>query len=182
MFHEARTPEGWPEPTPVGQVQVKEYPACRVAVVEADQARQGDQDSMFMTLFKHIKANDIKMTAPVQMTYAPDAGSEASEDEARPVAMAFLYFSQTQGTPGVDGAVEVRDVPARRVVSLGVRGDYTSKHLKQAVAQLRAYLDEHADQYTPTGPPRYLGYNSPFVPWFLKYGEVQIPIDVNQSP
>ena len=26
------------------------------------------------------------------------------------------------------------------------------------------------------GPPRYLAYNSPFVPGFLKFGEVQLPV------
>ena len=26
------------------------------------------------------------------------------------------------------------------------------------------------------GPPRYLAHNSPFVPGFLKFGEVQLPV------
>lgn len=40
---------------------------------------------------------------------------------------------------------------------------------------LRQWLDQN-QQWDGSGEARYLGYNSPFVPSFLRYGEVQIPI------
>lgn len=39
----------------------------------------------------------------------------------------------------------------------------------------RAWLTEHPE-WTAAGPPRSLAYNSPFVPGFVKYSEVQIPV------
>jgi len=44
------------------------------------------------------------------------------------------------------------------------------------MAKLRLWLDENRDRYEACGRPRFLAYNSPFVPWFLKLGEVQVPV------
>ena len=68
-INEANLPRGFPTPGPVGTVTVKNYPAYRAAVVREDngQGEQAQQNSMFSVLFKHIKKNDIPMTAPVEM-------------------------------------------------------------------------------------------------------------------
>ena len=55
------------------------------------------------------------------------------------------------------------------------------------VTQVQTYLDTLETwlaghpEWTAAGPPRMLGYNSPFVPWFLKYAEVQLPV-VRSAP
>jgi len=185
LIREAPLPDGFPEPAPVGKVVLKDYPAYRLArTTMADL----DQDGAFMTLFRHIEANDIKMTAPVEMTYeAAKAGEKGvAKDDAgkkpRPRSMAFLYQGTDIGKPGKpddDGKVEVVDVPAMTVLSIAVRGAYSEAQMETGLQKLQAWLAEHPE-YEIAGPPRMLGYNSPFVPAFLRYGEVQLP--VKQKP
>jgi hypothetical protein len=125
---------------------------------------------MFSPLFNHIKRQDIAMTAPVAMTYEGE----------KQASMAFLYRNTEQGSTGSDDAdsrVEVRDVPPQWMASLGVRGSYTQARFDEAVDTLNAWLAEHGDQWRPVGEPRYLGYNSPFIFGFLRYGEVQRPVE-----
>ncbi|HSI35324.1 MAG TPA: heme-binding protein [Tepidisphaeraceae bacterium] len=173
VFDEALLPKNFPPPGPVGEVIVKHYPAYRAARVAAKPGAAPGQDGMFMTLFRHIQSNDIPMTAPVEMTYDP----AATADVKRPAAMAFLYQSTDVGAAGPAGdKVDVVDVPPAAVVSVGVRGSYRGAAFANGLAQLRAYLAAHPADLEPAGPPRYLGYNSPIVPPFAQYGEVQIPV------
>lgn len=173
IINEAPLPEGWPTLTPVGAVEVKAYPVTRAAVVEAP-AGDAAMNPMFNQLFNHIKTNDIPMTAPVDMGYQPiDADADATPAMT---SMAFLYRDPQVGQLDDDGKVIVRDLPAQTFASLGVRGDYTDARFADALAQLEAWLADHP-QYTAAGPPRTLGYNSPFVPAFFRYGEVQIPVE-----
>jgi hypothetical protein len=164
---EARLPDGFPPPGVVGQVVVKQYPACRVVRVKAG---NGGADGMFGSLFNHISSNKIPMTSPVVLTWT--GGNPPRES-----SMAFVYGSPKTGRPGPDGDVEVVDVPAVTVISVGVRGDYDAAHFDSGMKQLQDFLAGHAGQYSIQGPPRYLAYNSPFVPWFAKFGEVQIPVE-----
>ncbi|MCX5662873.1 MAG: heme-binding protein [Planctomycetota bacterium] len=183
MFHEAKMPPGFPEPGPVGSVVVKRYPAyrhARITRLARPEDAQGSQDSMFMGLFRHIKSNKIAMTSPVEMEYAEaDAGATAAKDDRGPrlESMAFMYGDQAIGQPGVQGEIEVEDVPPMQVLSLAVRGSYESKAYAKALDQLHAWLAANPGKCRVVGQPRYLGYNSPFVPWFLRLGEVQIPVE-----
>ena len=166
-INEAPLPEGWPELTPVDEIQVKQYPVYRAAVI--DDKTDGTQSGMFRPLFNHIKREDIAMTAPVEMTYNGDKQS----------SMAFLYRNPEMGTPGSDAddqRVQVKDIEQQTAVSIGVRGSYTKEHFDEAVSKLNAWLDDNKDQWQADGEPRYFGYNSPFVFGFLRYGEVQIPV------
>lgn len=173
MIHEAALPEGFPPPGPVGEVVVKRYPACREAVVESAAVASGGSDSMFYTLFRHIKKNDIAMTAPVKMQYGELSPTSAA---TRPVAMAFLYRQPGWGHIGTEGMVKVIDAPPVTVISVGIRGTDSDGHLKEGMAKLNGWLASHPGRYAVTGPPRLMGYNSPFVPWFLRFGELQLPI------
>ncbi len=173
-------PAGFPPPGPVGQVIVKHYPACREARVDADAVTQSaGTDGMFMSLFHHIQSNNIPMTAPVEITWSPPGTTQP----ATPVAMAFIYKTPDTGTPTTasaetTGGVRVIDIPAQTVLSIGIRGGYEKDNFEAALGQLDQYLKSRASAYTRAGPPRYLGYNSPFVPPFMRFGEVQIPVTV----
>lgn len=170
MFSEAPLPRGYPKPGPVGVVIVKDYPAARAATVRSYDLNGADSNRMFMPLFNHIKKNDIAMTAPVVMGYEDDTA------QSRPASMAFLYQDSSIGTLGADGQVMVSEMPAMTVVSIGVRGDYNQAQFENAIKQLESWLKSKGAEYEASGSPRYLGYNSPFVPRLLRYGEVQIPI------
>ncbi len=172
MIGEAALPAGYPEPGPVGEVMIKTYPASRVAMVQASEMGGASANGMFRPLFNHISNQKIAMTSPVLMGYDnPDR-----QMESRPVSMAFVYKDMQVGHTGPDGNVRVVDVPALTVVSVGVRGSYNEDHFQKGLEQLRAWLAQQGGKYEASGPPRYLAYNSPFVPWFLKYGEVQVPL------
>jgi hypothetical protein len=160
---EAPLPEGFPDYAPVGKVVIKEYPAYRMA--------KADGGNSFWTLFRHIKANDIAMTAPVEMRYG-----DAQADRPSAQTMAFLYRSTEQGKLGRQGRVAVVDVPPMTVVSIGVRGARTQSSVMQSRERLQSWLDENKDQYEVAGELRVLGYNSPFVPRGKNFFEVEIPV------
>jgi hypothetical protein len=164
---EAPLPEGFPEPTPVGEIQLRQYPAYRLARTEM----AGAGTSAFFTLFTHIKKKDIEMTAPVELTYTPE-----DTDSLQARTMAFLYRSTRQGEIGKDEKVEVVEIPAMMALSFGLRGDVSRARLAAAKAHLDAWLEDHAEEYEASGLLRVMGYNSPFVAADRRFTEVQIPV------
>jgi len=186
LFREAPLPEGFPPAGPVGQVVLKSYPSYRLARVRTDNTGEGDPNDMFRPLFQHIQRNDIAMTAPVEIEYAATLTDEAAsatpdQHEPRATAMAFLYVESALGKAGPDPAdprVVVADQPPITVLSVGVRGGYTERNLSRGLRQIKAWLKQNPDRFKVTGSPRYLAYNSPFVPGFLKFGEVQVPVEM----
>jgi hypothetical protein len=90
--------------------------------------------------------------------------------------MSFLYEKPDQGDAGKQGAVEVSDVPAMTVVSIGCRGNQTTAAIAEAREKLMKFLDDKKDEHTVAGPLRVMGYNSPFVPRDKNFFEVQIPV------
>ena len=166
FMSEAQRPVGWPEITPVGKVELKDRPAFRVAVAESSKS-PGGEGRLFGTLFRHIQARDIPMTAPVTMTRSSGGQMES---------MGFLYENLEVGSVGTAGDTEVQDRPSATVVSTGLRGGYSKSSYANGLALLQKYLQER-DHLQPIGEPMYMGYNSPFVPGFLKYAELQIEVD-----
>jgi hypothetical protein len=162
-LREAELPVGFPAPTPVLEIELKQYPAYRMA-----SAPSGGMGGGFWTLFRHIESHEIAMTAPVEMTY----GEGAAPREER---MAFLYGSMEIGATGRDGQVEVIDVEPARVVSLGCRGRMTRERIAQAQAELERWV-ESSGTWEAAGPLRSMGYNSPMVPAARSYFEVQLPV------
>ena len=163
---EAQRPEGWPKITPVGEVELKERPAFRLAVAEASSG-SGGEGRLFGTLFRHIQDRDIPMTAPVTMTRSPQGQMES---------MGFLYENLEVGSVGDAGGAEVQDRPSATVVSTGLRGGYSASSYAKGLARLQSFLEERT-ALEPMGEPIYMGYNSPFVPGFLKYAELQIEVE-----
>ena len=166
---EAPLPQGFPQPAASADIVVKQYPAARMAVARRD---SDSQDGMFMRLFRHIDERKIPMTAPVTLAYGDDDATAQRPQQA----MGFYYPRPDTGQAGSAGSVAVVDVPPVTVVSTAVAGAYTEDRFRRAIARLRRWLDGHRGQYVAAGPPRVLAYNSPLVPWFLKYSEVQIPV------
>ena len=168
---ESPLPEGWPAPSLPGLIRIKSYPPGRAAWSEG----QSSQNGRFMGLLKHINAEQIAMTAPVMMDYPSEAAldPETMTDSA---AMAFLYRHDAQGQVGRYGEIDVRNEPPVQVVSVGVKGMYSTGRFRRAMTHLDGWLAEHPE-WRIAGRPRVLAYNSPFVlPW-KKYAEVQIPVE-----
>jgi hypothetical protein len=177
LIREAALPRDFPPPGPIGVVIVKSYPAYRAARVRASDLPGGGQDDMFMSLFRHIQKEDIAMTAPVEMGFAAgDSGPTSRPVPHPPESMAFLYADPSVGKTEKDGNIAVVDLPAMTVLSVGVRGSYDRARFEEGMEKIDAWIAAHPGEYGVAGPPRFLGYNSPFVPWFMRYGEVQLPV------
>lgn len=157
---EANLPEGFPAPTPVGEIELKRYPHYRIA-----RAGSGGNGA-FWQLFMHIQKHEIPMTAPVEMTY-DTAGDE--------VDMAFMYEHAAQGSTGPDGGVQVIDVEPMLVASIGCRGWSSDAAVEQALARLTAWISDQGELEV-AGPTRRFGYNGPSVRGDRRYFEVQIPV------
>lgn len=156
---EAELPEGFPTYTPVGVIEVKEYPAYRMAVA-----------GKFWTLFRHIQSNDISMTAPVEMKYASNSSGKLSQQ-----SMAFLYGNAEIGELGKNGEVNVVDVQPLTVVSIGVRGRRSQATVERAHQYLMRWIKANSD-LEASGSPRVMGYNSPMVRQADSFFEVQVPV------
>jgi hypothetical protein len=159
-FIEAALPAGFPDPGPVGEVIIKEYPKYRAARAEGGNS--------FWTLFNHIKKNKIAMTAPVETTVTEQDGRLKTSD------MAFLYATPALGRAGRDGNVEVLDLEPIRVLSYGIRGPMTSAKTRQAKQAIEAQLSRQG--LKRNGEWRLLGYNSPMVPAERRFWELQLPV------
>jgi hypothetical protein len=169
---EAPVPVGWPAPTTVNELMVLDYPAYRLA--RAPMSGQMRTNNTFWKLFRHIESNQIPMTAPVETTYTGGKGQE------EPQWMAFLYQSTQQGSLGKDGEVEIVDLPAARVLSIGRRGAMSERAMKSSRDEMDAWLAAHP-QWEVCGPMRSMGWNSPMVPDARRYWEIQLPIRIKAT-
>lgn len=165
---EAKLPKGFPQPTPVGEIEIKKFPSYRMARTKAGSGRNG----AFMKLFFHIQRNNIKMTAPVEMTY-----EKGPKQRNREKQMAFLYQNRELGSLGKSGAIEVTDFAPMTAVSIGIRGNMSPDRVAEAQNLLEQWLKQNAKSYRAAGPLRVMGYNSPMVPSSRRYNEVQIPVE-----
>ena len=178
---DAPLPEGFPDPTAPGVVEVKQYPAYRSAKVEGEGMSLDSGDFLFWPLFRHISRKDIAMTAPVINTY-DDPKMLSGEDARGKVAMEFLYRRPDQGETGADGnLVDVQDHPAAQFVCLGYRGRMSEETIRKGYDKLQTWLSEHEDEWKTSGPPRRLGYNGPMTPEAERNWEIQIPIEPADS-
>ena len=174
---DAPLPEGWPDATEPGQIEVKAYPAYRSAVARAKGASLGADNILFFSLFNHIQNHEIAMTAPVVNTYKTPALVE-DKDGRGEMTMEFLYRTPTQGEAGPGSlAVQVEDHPGATFVCLGLQGAMTDERLREGVKTLRDWLAKRKDAWTEAGPPRRLGYHGPMTPEARRRWEVQIPIE-----
>ena len=143
----APLPEGFPAPGPIGEVIIKTYPACRIAMTKRIAGTSGS-GALFMPLFRHIESNHIAMSSPVVMTYNKDtSGNEAM------ASMAFIYGKPTIGQDGVEGKVTVENQPPMLVASIGVRGQYTARRFERAEKKVVQWLAAHASNIRRTATP-----------------------------
>jgi hypothetical protein len=158
---EAPLPEGWPKPGPYNQVVEKKLPAYRAAFASPRVLK-----SEFWTLFGHIKKHDIPMTAPVEM------GMDVEGAKMDRGSMAFLYQNQQVGKTGKDGEdVEVRDVPAAKVLTYAWMGPDSRANLTRARESLEVVLKERGIE---AADYRLLGYNGPRTPRAKSTWELQV--------
>jgi hypothetical protein len=171
---ESPLPDGYPEPTPFGAIDIKEYPSVRRAELTSKDDSGNGMVAGFFPLFNHIKKRDIAMTAPVEMDY-PGLYKDFMKDEPSEegsTTMSFLYRSSKQGPVGEDGKIVVRDAAPVKVLSIGAKGAFDAAAEFDA---LRTWL-KGQEEWEVAGDPRMFVYNGPFIDPEWRWSEVQVPI------
>ncbi len=173
----APLPEGFPSPTANGEIEVKRYPAYRAATVRRTGELSQAANRAFSPLFRHISANDVSMTAPVEIRYplsTLEAKQGASPDDGE-AYVSFLYRTTDIYPEQVAQGIQVEDMAPMTVVSLGYRGGYSFQSYEQGLQRLKVWLGKR-QEYQVVSPPRRLFYDGPYIPDPLKRSEIQIPI------
>lgn len=177
----APLPEGFPSPSPEGQIEVKQYPAYRAATVQMTGNLEYAPSRGFTPLFRHISSNDISMTAPVETRYPVTTLERGASPEGE-AAVSFLYRSLDIVPQDIAPGIQIEDMPAMTVVSIGTRGRYSLATYQASIEQLQAWLAAHPE-YAVAGQPRRFFYDGPFLPDALKRSDVQIPVQpVERAP
>jgi hypothetical protein len=166
-------PVGYPRPTPPGAIEVKTYPAARLAEVTGSGDPDSGMNGAFWPLFNHIKSKDIAMTSPVEMNYTGMDGEAAKQPTSW--SMAFLYRSPDMNKTGPDGKVTVRDVAPITVLSIGLKGDYSMELVERGREALRDFLAANP-RWRIAGDWRALYYNGPAILFWNKWAEIQVPV------
>jgi effector-binding domain-containing protein len=174
----APLPDGFPQPTTAGKIEVKQYPAYRSGTYTYKGKLSQAANESFEPLFKHISSNGISMTAPVEARYPGLTLKElprGKPDEVGQAEVSFLYRNEDVRPKQIAEGIKVETHPSMTVVSIGISGPYTYASYQENLARLRNWLVKHPN-YVVAGLPRRFFYDSPFTPDVIKRSEVQIPI------
>ena len=149
--------------TPVGEIEIKEIPQCRVIETGYEGFYFDHSDTLFGNLFKYISDNEIQMTVPV----------EANMDPAK---MRFFISPSDKRDFKDTYKVKIRTMPPRTIASYGVRGSYSEKNVTYAMNTLDNWLKAQTS-IRVTGKPYAVFWDGPFTLWFLKKFEIHIPVE-----
>lgn len=150
-----------------GAIEIRQYPALRVAEIKRSGNRGGAVRNAFNPLASYIFANKregekISMTAPVTQ-------QKTGGDWTVQFIMPSKY--SLSDLPKPDNAeVRLREIPAKKRVAIQFSGKQTDELLATKEKELRAWLKNKG--ITPKGQPLYAYYNSPFTPGPLRRNEV----------
>lgn len=149
--------------TPAGKVEIKTIPSSTKLTTSTDGEYFDNSNKLFLRLFDYIKENKIKMTVPVE------GGLDKS-------TMSF-YLGDTAKKELLKNSkgVIVTKTEEYTVASIGARGSYSAKNIRASEQKLLDWLNKHKE-YSQTGSPYAIFWNSPFMIGFLKRYEIHIPV------
>jgi effector-binding domain-containing protein len=150
--------------TAAGVCEIKTLPAGVLLEARSEGEYFRENNGLFRRLFAAIQKNQIPMTTPVE------AG-------VRPGTMVFYLDpkSAKRADLVLQGGVRRREVEARVVASIGIRGGYSKESFEENARKIREWIDTQLG-WKPAGDPYVVYWNSPFMIWFLKRSEVHLPI------
>lgn len=149
--------------TDPGTIEIKELPAGRLLEAESGGDYFDDSNQLFRPLFNYIQRNGISMTTPVEAQMEP--------------GKMFFWVADDQKDRAEQSteSVTVVDVPKRKVLSIGARGEYSESNFEKAKTLLVEWLEAN-DAVTPISEPYAVYWNGPITPWFLKTFEVHVQL------
>ena len=166
--------------------EVRDYQSYIVAETFVDGAFDTVGNEGFRRLFGYISgdnrgAEKITMTAPVEQEAASAKIAMTAPVEQQRAGtrwrVAFVlpssYTMATAPRP-TDDRVVLAEVPPRRMAVVRYRGTWTEARYGEELATLRSFIGER--ELTAVGEPVFARYDPPFMPWFFRRNEIQIPV------
>jgi hypothetical protein len=166
--------------------EIRDYAPYVVAETFVEGAFEGVGNEGFQRLFRYISgdnrgAEKISMTAPVEQqaasTKIPMTAPVEQQQAGGRWRIAFVlpasYTLATAPRP-TDDRVTLAEVPARRVAVVRYTGRWSEARYDEELAGLRRFVAERG--LVETGEPVFARYDPPFMPWFLRRNEIQIPL------
>jgi len=130
------------------------------------QQAAGEKIAMTAPVSQQAAGEKIAMTAPVSQQAAGDQWAVS-------FMMPAAYTLATIPRP-TNPAVQLRQVPARRMAAIRYAGFWSEKRYRKHLAQLEEWLQKKS--LTAAGTPVWARYNPPFTPWFMRRNEILIPL------
>ncbi len=151
------------EKTPVGKIMVIELPERLALEAISDGTYFDKNNGLFRKLFRYISTYNVAMTTPV-------------EADMNPGKMRFFVGNEDKKKAlKSDNSVKIVKMPARIVLSIGIRGSYNEKNFSINQKKLVDWLKKNSN-FEPTGEYYGVYWNGPFMPGFFKRSEVHLPI------
>ena len=134
-----------------GEFELKELPPATTLTARSEGTYFGEENGLFMKLFGFIRANEVGMTVPVEV-------------ELEPGTMRFFVGENDARKTLKDTTdVSVGQREADTVASHGVRGAYSEKNARKAIARLEEWLAQQPG-VVAVGAPYMVYWNSPLRP------------------
>lgn len=166
--------------------EVRDYQSYVVAETFVDGSFDAVGNEGFQRLFRYISgenraAEKITMTAPVEQEAASaKIAMTAPVEQQRAGArwrIAFVLpasYTLANAPRPTDDRVVLAAAPPRRMAVVRYRGTWSEARYDEELAVLRKFIDERG--LTAVGEPVFARYDPPFMPWFLRRNEIQIPV------
>jgi hypothetical protein len=149
-------------PTAPGTIEVKRLPAARAMQSSAPDSYFDASNTLFYNLFNYLNSNNLGMTTPV-------------EAEVLPGKMRFYLGKEAPASLRASEKVQLVTLPERTVVSIGLKGGYSSAAFQDGVRGITTWLRAHPE-WEASGPAYGVYWDGPMTPWFLKESEVHQPV------
>lgn len=166
-----------------GDLQIRAYPAIRVAETVVNGPRKEALNHGFRLLAAYISAENREgEKIPMSGAVLQDAGNPMASDP--PLfddeveggwRVRFVLPDDLKDPPPPPEGISVVEVPARRVGAATFHGTAHDERLEAAEDRLRGWLSRHGEEVVKADP-EYAFYNSPMIPPPLRRNEVLLPL------
>jgi hypothetical protein len=166
--------------------EIRDYQSYVVAETFVDGAFDSVGNEGFQRLFRYISgdnrgAEKITMTAPVEQEAAPAKIAMTAPVEQQRAGgrwrVAFVLpasYTLANAPRPTDDRIVLAEVAPRRVAVVRYRGTWSESRYDEQLAALRGFIDKRG--LAAVGEPVFARYDPPFMPWFLRRNEIQIPV------
>jgi effector-binding domain-containing protein len=172
-------------------IEVREYQSYLVAetIVEGSFEDAGSLGHRILASYisgDNTKQESIEMTTPVSQEAVEDNGEKiemavpvSQEEVANGVyRIAFVmperFTLETLPAPQ-DERIELKEIPARKVVVIKYSGTWSSENYAEHEAQLQDFIRKN--NYKIKGEPVWARYDPPWIPWFMRRNEIMIEVE-----